>query len=376
MRKFEKADLGKLPENSRFPLLHFVITPDVLFDEDGMKLSGITFLKKFLNLHKFGPKDDFGFADTKRLLVKVSIVALKNPSKIGDFFEALKKADFEEFFDQSLFEVIFIGNNKNTKNTLVYLVDVLNADLFLSADEELVRHVMNEGFLSVKTIPKRHQEVKSEVPFVLAIDFDGVLADDSADREYEKYGLVRFNEYETENEGKPLLWGPFVDFSIRCAVLRSVFPDDYSMSPFQIVLATVRGSTRFCRAKLTYEQFNFAPDMVFGSCGEPKGKLLEALSVDLFIDDSKQHVEDATRNAVYAVHALYGYKNRKSPCLNTKKSIFVFLKEKEKIAITGKILPRVNKKVSKQKPKKKEMWKILILVLNLHIQYLVHVTSA
>ena len=314
--KYPQADLSKVPTGVNFPIVHLVITPDVLFGEDGMNLSGIIFLKKFLNLHQYGPKDELGFSDKKKLLVKVSIFACEKPDKVVEFLERLEKAGFEEYFDQSLFEVCFIGDDEYARTGLLSSAfEVLKAHLFLSADDELVRYMIEEGFAAARTFPKLCQAILLDEETVcnLTLDFDNVVGDAFSEELYRRYGFFAYNKHESDKRDEPLTDGPLANFTKRVMVLRSLFPKNVNLSPIQLNINTARGSIRQIRGLNTLQKMEIFPDKYFGTCGLAKGPLLYASGTDIFFDDSMGHVENALENGVFGAHVPSGEKNKKKP---------------------------------------------------------------
>jgi len=334
--KYPQADLSKLPEDTRFPLLCIVITPDVLFGKDGIPLNGITFLKKFMNLHQYGPKGELGFSDTKRLLVKVSVIACEKPDKVMDFLERLEKNGFEEYFDQALFEVCFIGDDEYAiTQELPFQLEMLRADLFLSADDELVRIVLAEGFAAATTFTKRQQifSLEEETICNFTFDFDGVVGDAFSDEFFEEHGLTAYNTNESDKRDEPLTNGPLANFAKKIMLLRSLFPEDVSLSPVILAINTVRGSVRQMRVLKTMQAMGISPDKYCGTCGEAKGPILHASGADIFFDDSMRNVTSALKYGVFAVHVPFGEKNKKKsepvedtpkPCQKTVKAIQEF----------------------------------------------------
>lgn len=320
MKKYPQADLSKLPDGVKFPIVHLVITPDVLFDKNGMNLSGIGFVKKFLNLHQYGLKNDFGFSDPNQLLVKVSILACKKPEELLDFLNKLEKAGFEEYFDQSLFGTHFIGDDEYARTELLsFTFEMLKAHLFLSVDDELVKYMLEQGFAAGRTFPKRYQQVmplNEETVCNFTFDFDGVVGDAFSEELFEREGLFVYNKHESDKRDEPLTDGPLANFVKRVAVLRSLFPKDVSFSPIQLDINTARGSVRQMRVFKTLEKMKISPDRYYGTCGLSKGPLLHASGADIFFDDSIGHVENALKCGVFGAHVPFGEKNKKKPELS------------------------------------------------------------
>ena len=77
--------------------------------------------------------------------------------------------------------------------------------LFLSANAQNVTHAIEAGLPGGLVLPGQMLDAdEDDKTLRIAFDFDGVLADDEAEREYQKEGLKAFQKLELEKL-KPLM---------------------------------------------------------------------------------------------------------------------------------------------------------------------------
>ena len=87
----------------------------------------------------------------------------------------------------------------------------LKMSLFLSANEADVREATELGF-AVGHVVGRSIPDDGDSDLRIAFDFDGVLADDSAERKFQSEGLDEYQESERALAEVPLERGPMADF--------------------------------------------------------------------------------------------------------------------------------------------------------------------
>ena len=100
----------------------------------------------------------------------------------------------------------------NGGNPFRYM-NALNASLFLSANPQDVRKAVDQGLPAGRVFPTTFADEEDDLELRLAFDFDGVVADDSAEAVFQKNGLKAFHESETQFASEPLQLGPLGKFS-------------------------------------------------------------------------------------------------------------------------------------------------------------------
>ena len=113
-------------------------------------------------------------------------------------------------------------------------MNAFNASLFLSANEKDVARAVRDGLPAGQVFPTTFIDSEDDVELRIAFDFDGVIADDSAETVYKESGLQAFHGSETQLASKPLNEGPLARFFQEIARLqkaerdRSAEDSDYS----------------------------------------------------------------------------------------------------------------------------------------------------
>jgi 5'-nucleotidase len=89
------------------------------------------------------------------------------------------------------------------RNPHLYL-PAFNASLFLSAHAEDVPRVVAAGLPAGEVFPTRFVDDEAETELRIAFDFDGIIADDSAEAVFKTGGLASFHASERERALEPM----------------------------------------------------------------------------------------------------------------------------------------------------------------------------
>ena len=102
------------------------------------------------------------------------------------------------------------------QSTLPY-ISAFKVSLFLSANAQNVTHAIEAGLPGGLVLPGQMLDAdEDDKTLRIAFDFDGVLADDEAEREYQKEGLKAFQKLELEKAQTPLHLDLLWIFSLSC----------------------------------------------------------------------------------------------------------------------------------------------------------------
>src|SRR5712691_5011068 len=148
-------------------------------------------------------------------------------------------------------------------------VPAFGAHLFLSADTDDVKRVLNDGFTDdVKRVLNDGYAAATIVPSTvgknetndlrIAFDGDAVLFSDEAERVYQKSGLAAFSQSETDAALRPLSGGPFKEFLAGLHRIQSDFAAD--QSPIRTALVTARSAPAHERVIRTLRAWNIRID--------------------------------------------------------------------------------------------------------------------
>ena len=131
------------------------------------------------------------------------------------------------------------------------------AHLFLSADTEDVKRVLNEGYAAATLVSSVVGKNESD-ELRIAFDGDAVLFSDEAERVYQESGLAAFSKSETDAALRPLSGGPFKEFLAGLHRIQSDFSDD--ASPIRTALVTARSAPAHERVIRTLRAWNIRID--------------------------------------------------------------------------------------------------------------------
>ena len=192
-----------------------------------------------------------------------------------------------------------------------------NASLFLSADPRDVEAAIAAGSPAGRVLspgPDADSATDSEDDELrIAFDFDGVVADDEAERVYRSAGgLAAFSESEVSKAALPLDPGPLKDFFVKLAALQR--HDEAIRSPdaaprVRTALVTARNAPAHEWVVTSLASWGLRADETFFLGGIEKRRILEVFKPHLFFDDQMSHLAAAWGSAV-CVHVPFGIANR------------------------------------------------------------------
>ena len=190
----------------------------------------------------------------------------------------------------------------------------LKMSLFLSANEADVREATDMGFAAGHVVGHAAEDDRG-ADLRIAFDFDGVLADDSAERVFQSEGLDEYQESERALAEVPLERGPMADFLEKINRIQGIEdarcvsePQGYQRR-VRVAVVTARSAPAHERAINSIRQWGLRVNDAFFLGGLPKGPILEVLEPHIFFDDQRRHVEGASRSTP-SVHIPFGEINR------------------------------------------------------------------
>ena len=184
-------------------------------------------------------------------------------------------------------------------------VPAFGAHLFLSADTEDVKRVLNDGYAAATIVPSTVGKNESD-ELRIAFDGDAVLFSDEAERVYQEGGLAAFSQSESDSALRPLSGGPFKEFLAGLHRIQSEFSD--AASPIRTALVTARSAPAHERVIRTLRAWNIRIDEALFLGGLDKGEFLRAFGADIFFDDQRTHIDSASKH-VASGHVPHGIAN-------------------------------------------------------------------
>jgi 5'-nucleotidase len=184
-------------------------------------------------------------------------------------------------------------------------VPPFSAHLFLSADTEDVKRVLDDGYAAATIVPSTVGKNESD-ELRIAFDGDAVLFSDEAERVYQQDGLAAFSQSESDAALRPLSGGPFKEFLAGLHRIQADFSD--GASPIRTALVTARSAPAHERVIRTLRAWNIRIDEALFLGGLDKGEFLRAFGADIFFDDQRTHIDSASKH-VASGHVPHGIAN-------------------------------------------------------------------
>ncbi len=193
-------------------------------------------------------------------------------------------------------------------------MEAFNASLFLSANQDDVKSAVMKGLPVGQVFKTDFIDDESEHELRIAFDFDGVIADDSAEEVYQKGGLDVFQATEKGRAQEALSAGPLKQFLQQIAELqqREIERQNRDMTyrpKIRTAIITARNAPARERVVITLREWGMRVDEAFFLRGMDKGRILKEFRPHIFFDDQLVHIEKVA-GAVPSVHVPFGVTNR------------------------------------------------------------------
>lgn len=203
----------------------------------------------------------------------------------------------------------------NGKQPFRYL-DAFNASLFLSANNADVRSAVMRGAPAGQVFPTDFVDDLSDPELRFAFDFDGILADDSAEAVFKSDGLKAFLDSEAKAASVPMPVGPLGKLFRELASLQARERQRVDRNPLyqprvRVAIMTARNAPAHERVVTTLRDWGIEVDEVFFLGGIEKARILEVFRPHIFFDDQLGHVEGAS-HLVPSAHVPFGVANKPS----------------------------------------------------------------
>ncbi|MHA7135556.1 5'-nucleotidase [Oerskovia turbata] len=147
----------------------------------------------------------------------------------------------------------------------------------------------------------------------VAFDFDGVLADDSAERVYQSAGIEQFHQYESARKVTEHHAGPILPFLRALSTIQRREEERVASDPayrprVRVSIVTARSAPSHERAVNTLRSWGVTVNDAFFLGGAEKGRVLRVLRPHIFFDDQRGHLDPVARE-VASVLVPYGVTN-------------------------------------------------------------------
>ena len=190
-------------------------------------------------------------------------------------------------------------------------IPAYNVSLFLSANEADVTEALASGYPAGLVLPGSGGCGASDSELRVAFDFDGVIADDSAEKVYQTRGIKAFYDSETAHAQTAISPGPLGDLFRKLGNLRTLEDEreelDGSYRRFlKTAIVTARSAPAHKRVVNTLRSWNITVDETHFLGGMDKGRILEILKPHVFFDDQRHPHLDSAGRFTPSVHIPFG----------------------------------------------------------------------
>jgi 5'-nucleotidase len=254
------------------------------------------FVRRLLNLNQVYPDEQ---------PVEVVLLSRNSPSTGIRVFSSIQK------YGLNITRAAFMSGGSPYS-----YIPAFNISLFLSNNLEDVQQAIDHSFPAGLILDSKVEDDPTDMELRVAFDFDGVLADDSAEKIYQEQGIEAYREHEKKHSASPLTPGLVANFFRRLADVQQLenarkAKDSGYKKSLKISVVTARNAPAHERAINTLRGWDVSVDEMFLLGGIEKKRILDVLKPHLFIDDQRTHLDSSTDN-VALVHIPFGITNKRA----------------------------------------------------------------
>lgn len=256
----------------------------------------LPFIKRFLHINK---------VYSKEIPVEVVLLSKNSPETGIRIFNAIKSHGLD------ISRAAFTSGKSPYKYIPAY-----NISLFLSTHEQDVLNAIEANYGAGKIIKTNVVDDDKEMELRVAFDFDGVIADDQAEKVFKESGqLEMFHVHEQEHILESHNPGPLADFFKKLSFFQQLETKKEVENPtyrkiVKTAIVTARNAPSHERAINTLRDWGVTVDEMFLLGGIEKRRILEVFRPHLFFDDQLSHLDTALEN-IPLVHIPFGIANKK-----------------------------------------------------------------
>ncbi len=177
-------------------------------------------------------------------------------------------------------------------------LEAFNSKLYLSCSTHDVKEAIEKGFAAAHVVHKASTTLLNGIPddeLRIGFDFDGVLADDSAESVYQRKDLKAFVSHEKRFAKKSHRPGPIYEFLKAIGRLRQVAEEKAGKNHPKIrtAIITARDARVHKRLVTTCRDKGLIIDETFFLGGAEKAPFIKSFAPDIYFDDQLKHLEPA-----------------------------------------------------------------------------------
>jgi 5''-nucleotidase. len=250
-----------------------------------------SFIEKLLRLNNLLDSDD--------ALVEVILLS-RNSVATGE-----RVMNTIEHYDLPITRAVFLSGDYPYP-----YIEAFDSELFLSGNEDDVKAAIEAGYPAGQVLYNNYETGADKLR--IAFDFDGVLADDGAEKIYKEAGITEYQKHERTHAEEPLDAGILEPFLQKIFEIQKREKEHKKLNKnyeplLEISIVTARNAPAHKRAINTLKAWTIDVEKVFFLGGIEKKRILEILKPDIFFDDQKTHLDN---NGTPSVHIPFGIANR------------------------------------------------------------------
>lgn len=191
-------------------------------------------------------------------------------------------------------------------------IPAFNASLLLTANEEDVIRAVEASYPAGLVLPSVVVDEPDDNELRVAFDFDGVLADDEAEKIFKNEGLESFKKHETKHQEREHNPGLLADLFRKLALLQQLENTKLQQDPtykpiLRTAIITARNAPAHDRVINTLNSWGVEADQTFFLGGMDKRRILNIFRPHIFFDDQISHL---SAKDLAMVHIPFGVANQ------------------------------------------------------------------
>ncbi len=253
------------------------------------------FIKRFLRINEIY---------TKEQPVEVVLLSRNSPETGVRIFNSIRE------YNLNITRAAFMSGG-----SAINYIPAFNISLFLATNEKDVQEAVKANLPAGRIL---QAEIHDDETFELrvAFDFDGVIANDEAERIYKERGIQEYHKYEKAHSSEELGAGPLADFFTKLAFFQKLETKNRQADAnykriLKTAIVTARNAPAHERAINTLNKWGVEVDEMFLLGGIDKSRILEVLKPHLYFDDQMVHLDVNTISNIPLVHIPFGIANEK-----------------------------------------------------------------
>lgn len=194
-------------------------------------------------------------------------------------------------------------------------IPAFNISLFLATKEMDVKEAIDANLPAGRIL---QTDVHDDDTFELrvAFDFDGVIANDEAEKIYKEKGIREYHQYEKVHSSEELGAGPLADFFTKLSFFQKLETKNRQTDKnykriLKTAIVTARNAPAHERAINTLNKWGVEVDEMFLLGGIDKSRILEVMKPHLYFDDQMVHLDANAVKNIPLVHIPFGIANEK-----------------------------------------------------------------